>query len=102
MSWLLVMLGTWHTLKDYLRIFNQRYHHAFLQDVLGTVFKSKTLQGILTVTQWSRSHFYVGLVMESCMRILLEKHNQSLDPNVLAQLESAVQVRCVKNLCVYS
>ena len=72
MDWLLVMLGSWHTLKDYLGVLLKRYRHAFLQKTLQTCFAGNTLEGIFNVSQWDRSHTYALCVHEALVRLFLE------------------------------
>ena len=96
MKWMLPMLGTWHTIKDYLRIFFQKYRYAFLETVLKESFSRNTLENILKVSSWSRSHFYGGLVMEALMRLFIETIMQSGDfeESTILELKDAAKACC--------
>ena len=95
LKWLQIMLGTWHTMKDYLKIFCQKYRHAFLEPVLRTHFTGKgTLEGILGASSWDKSHRFIGAVMEALIRHFLETFAQSgsTEPDKIEKLRNSALV----------
>ena len=95
MDWLLVMLGSWHTLKDFLRIFYQKYQHAFMNSVLRTHFTNNTVEGICRVSTWYRSHYFAELVMEALQRHFLEAamSSEQMSQDTVLKLKKAAEVR---------
>ena len=95
MKWLFIMLGTWHTLKDYLRIFMQKYRYAFIQPVLEQSFSANTLGGIIGVSQWEKSHRYGLYIFEALLRLLVEylkKEGIVPFPDLKAQLLQLIEI----------
>ena len=72
MSWMLVVLGTWHMIKDYLRIFLAKYKLAVFEPIFREVFKQGTLDGITRVSQWAHTHLLTSLAMEAMRKLLME------------------------------
>ena len=90
MDWLVVMLGSWHTLKDYLGVVLKRYRHAFLHKTLQTCFSGNTLEGIFNVSQWDRSHMYAMCVHEALLRHFLKAliSSELISENLASELKS--------------
>ena len=99
MHWLHVMLGSWHTLKDYLGVFFKKHRHTFLQTTLKECFSGNTLEGILKVSEWNRSHNFAIWIFEALVRHLIESilNNSTLKETQLQELRSSIQ-SCVEVL----
>ena len=96
-SWLLVMLGSWHLIKDYLKIFLAKYKIAIFEPVFKELFSQGSLEGIFRVAQWGKTHLLTTLVMESLRRILLESFEknqmqQESGSELLLKLRESAQV----------
>ena len=97
MPWLLVVLGTWHLIKDYLKIFLEKYKIAVYEPVFKMVFQQGTLDGIFRVSQWSKTHLLTTLVMEAMRRLLIESFENNQTQNLstsdlLSRLRTTAQV----------
>lgn len=76
MNWLLPMLGTWHTLKDYLTIFLKKYKHAFIQPLLKCInFSQNTIDSIIKASDWTRSHNFTNWIMEAVLIMFVKSYS---------------------------
>ena len=56
MSWLLIMLGTWHLLKYYLNVFLKKYENSFVRHLLGKVLSKGNVDAVIACYSWIESH----------------------------------------------
>ena len=98
MSWLLVMLGTWHLLKDYLNIFFKTYQHSFVRQLLSKVLKIKgNVDAIIACTTWWKSHNYSMWMISALIRLnirefieIIKDEEGDVDSELMLQVKSTV------------
>ena len=68
MSWLIVMLGTWHMLKAYMEVFFKKYDTAFCRHLLSKVMTQGNVESILSAKNWAKSHNFLIWIMSAIIR----------------------------------
>ena len=66
MKWMLVMLGTWHLLKDYFHIFLKKYEHVVVRHLFT---KTKTnVDSLINSMKWWKSYNYIIWLISAVLR----------------------------------
>ena len=47
MSWLQIMLGTWHLMKDYLNVFLKKYENSLVRHLLSKVLNKGNVDAVV-------------------------------------------------------
>ena len=68
MAWLLVMLRSWHLIKDYLGDFLKKYETSFFRHLFSKLLTKGNVDAIINCTTWWRSHNYALWMMSSLLR----------------------------------
>ena len=68
MKWMLVMLGTWHLLKDYLHIFLKKYEHVVARHLFSKFLTKSNVDTLINCTKWWKSHNYTIWLISVVLR----------------------------------
>ena len=68
MKWMLVMLGTWHLLKNYLHIFLKKYEHVVVRHLFSKFITKSNVDSLINCTKWWRSHNYTICLIYAALR----------------------------------
>ena len=93
MDWIEIVLGTWHTLRDFLQHLCKKYQHAFLEKVLSAKYNSTSIESLINVKNWTKSHNAMLWILESLLRMLIESYEKSpfCKDQKLAELKKKLQ-----------
>ena len=81
MSWLQIMLGTWHLMKDYLNVFLKKYENTFVRHLLSKVLSKGNIDAVVACTSWIKSHNYTNWMMAAFFRENIQNFIDNLTDN---------------------
>ena len=68
MKWMLVMLGTWHLLKDFLNVFLKKYENILVRQLFAKFLTKSNVDSLINCTKWWKSHNYTVWLMSALLR----------------------------------
>ena len=92
MKLMLVMLETWHLLKDYLHIFLKKFEHVVVRHLFSKFLTKSNVDSLINCTRWRESHNYVIRLISAALRETVVQFLSHLGAGVSHDLLKKVEV----------
>ena len=92
MKWMLVILETWHLLRDYLHIFLKKYEHVVVRHLFSKFLTKSNVESLINCTKCWKSHNYVIRLISAVLRENVEQFLSHLGADVSHDLFKKVEV----------